>query len=139
MLRQKYSHKKATEMYLAGASPESVAKMLLEEGASEQEAPQLAAEYLRSFLLYQVDIQKKLLKRGSLFQTIGLVFTICGLVLSFLASISTDTNGSNIIFYGIILSGIGIWVKGFIDKRQSSDIISQVENSLASAEIYRAS
>jgi hypothetical protein len=128
MLRYKYAHKKATEMYTLGKSQQEVATMLHEEGATADEAPTLANDFFRSFMLYQMDIHKASLKQGGMLKTIGLVFIICGLLLGFIMYLALDT--VVVVFYGILLFGIGCFIAGFTMKSKAQNLINELDKPL---------
>lgn len=117
MLRVKYSHQRATEMYRQGQKPADVARMLVEEGAPEAKAPGLAQQYYRSFLLYHLDEQRGLSKAAELYKLIGGVLLFIGLAASFLTYLLLDD--VYLLFYGAILGGVGSLIKGFTAKSRA--------------------
>jgi hypothetical protein len=115
-------------MYTLGKSQQEVATMLHEEGATVDEAPTLANDFFRSFMLYQMDIHKASLKQADMLKTIGLVFIICGLLLGFIMYLALNT--VVVVFYGIFLVGIGCFIAGFTMKSKAQKLINELDKPL---------
>ncbi|RTQ51463.1 hypothetical protein EJV47_06575 [Hymenobacter gummosus] len=103
MRRVKYSHQRATEMYTQGHPPADVAQMLVEEGATPEEAPGLARHYFRNFLLYQMDEQRRRSQSAETQKLGGGLLLAAGVVASLLAYLLMDH--VFLLFYGAILGG----------------------------------
>ncbi|RAK70232.1 hypothetical protein [Hymenobacter edaphi] len=125
MLRTNYSHQRATELYRLGQSPEAVSHMLVAEGAAEAEAPALARQYYRSFLLYHLAEQRKASKAADMHQLIGAVLLAAGAAFHFLLYLALDGD-TYVIFYGLMLGGL-IWlIRGFSAKKEAEANIERL-------------
>jgi hypothetical protein len=113
--REQYAKKTAVQMYYQGAERTAVIKMLQTEGAGNN-AERLADEYHDDFLFIQNHQKKLLHKSSSIYRTVGLVFIFGSLAYSLLTFIALD-NGSFVVFSGLLVIGIGSFIKGLVDRK----------------------
>ena len=133
MLRVKYSHQRASEMYRQGQQLTDVARMLVEEGATEAEAPALARQYYRSFLLYHLDEQRRLHKSADMQKLIGAVLLVGSAAFYVLLYLASDGKIS-VIFYGVLLVGLICLIRAFSAQKQAQTNLDRLTEKLRQSE-----
>ncbi|OON69392.1 hypothetical protein B0919_08915 [Hymenobacter sp. CRA2] len=106
-------------MFRQGQTPQEVSQMLVEEGATPAEAPDLARQYYRNFLLYHLEEQRKRSKDADMQKTIGAVLLGAGVVFNVLLYLLMDGE-TYVVFYGVLVGGL-IWLMRGINAKSQAE------------------
>jgi hypothetical protein len=132
MYREKYGKKTALIMYAQEKPRATVENMLVEEGASPEQVPGLAAKYYQTYLLMQIEDGRRQQKQAGMYITVGVVFAVGSIVLSGLSYLLIDDGGSYVAYYGVLAFGILAIVKGITDKQRAVKVGQQAQQALLS-------
>ena len=117
MYREQYGRQTAAAMYQVGRPFEEVAQMLAAEGATAEQAGELADTYYQQYRYRQVIANKKKLKESKIYRLVGLVFVVGSLLLSFLTYLLIGDGQSFLVYYGLISIGSIASAKGLLDEK----------------------
>ncbi|UYZ63923.1 hypothetical protein [Hymenobacter weizhouensis] len=119
MYREKYAQRRAIQLFAQGKDRTEILNMLAEEGASSDQLETLADKYQNMHLLLTREDAKRQLKVAGMLKTIGAVFLICGVLLTLLSQFYF-ADGSYLVYYSLIGFGIGLLIKGSLDKKAAT-------------------
>jgi hypothetical protein len=125
MYRETYGRQTAAVMYLAQQSALEVSQMLLAEGATPDQAAELAQTYYQQHLFRLELANQKKLKESGMYRLVGIVLIAGSIFLSFLFYLLIDDGGSFVAYYGAFFSGVLALGKGILDKRHAQAALNQ--------------
>lgn len=131
MYREKYGRKTALAMYAQAQPRVAIEKMLVEEGASPDQAISLADKYYQSHLLMQIEDARRQQKQAGMYITVGVVFAVGSVVLSCLSYLLIDDGGSYIAYYGVLAFGVLAIIKGVVDKQRANRTGQQAHHDMS--------
>ena len=116
MYREKYAQKRALELIRQNRDRVDITTMRAEEGADSEQVEDLTNRYYKMHQLRQHEDARQQLKQARMLTTSGAVLLICGLVLT-IGSWFVLSGDASIIYYGLIGLGLGMILKGYLDKK----------------------
>lgn len=125
MYRENYGRQTAATMYLAQKPTAEVQQMLVAEGATPEQAEELAQTYYKQHLFRLYQAAKKKVETSRMYQLSGMVLIAASIFLSFVSYVMIDYQGSFIAFYGLAIWGVIALVKGTLDRRNAEQALEQ--------------
>ena len=114
MYRERYCQRRAMEMYGIGQGKEAVIKMLLEEQADGDKVASIAEKFYEDYLFLLKEERKKRMKKSEMNILVGSVIMGCGILFSLGSYLISGI--SFFLFYGLIITGLGMLIWGLIEK-----------------------
>lgn len=103
-------------MYNLGKSQDDVRQMLIEQEVDETIAISLTEKFWHDHEFLIKETRKQKCSNAERDILIGSVFLACGLVITLLTYSASDEGGYYLFYYGAILGGLFLLVKGLIEK-----------------------
>ena len=110
-----FVQKKAIKLLNEGKTIDEIRQLVANEGGSDEQMKLLPPKYLEDFVFLIKEVKKVNRKTASVYQTVGIVFLVSGLLLTAISYISMDGEGSvffwSLLLIGLILIGRGIMLQ----------------------------
>jgi hypothetical protein len=116
MYSHKYCQQKAIEMYSTGKSEQEVIAMLIQEEVEKEKALTLAEGFYQDYLFVVKEERKRKRESSERDILIGSVILGCGVIFNVASYFSSEEHDSFVFFYGLLLAGGFLLVKGLITK-----------------------